>query len=183
MCSFLYGNVPGCPSYIALSYTWGDAGVQRNLRIESCGNLSIRHNLHVYLHMRSLAIKQATYLWIDAICIDQSNVHERNHQVNLMKEIYTAASAVDIWLGLEADDSDLAILYINSRAKSSPTDAGSGRPKVWSSRVGRAVSELCERPYWRRMWIIQEVGHADESSSGVVRSTSHGRPSKPSIRG
>lgn len=112
--------------------------------------------------MRSSTIKQTTYFWIDAVCIDQSNIHERNHQVNLMKEIYTAASNVDIWLGAEADDSNLAIRYINTRAKKSPTEAGLGYKKVWSSRVGRAVSELCERPYWRRMWIIQEVCHADD---------------------
>lgn len=40
-----------------------------------------------------------TVLWIDAICIDQSNDAEKNQQVPLMKNIYEAASLVLIWLG------------------------------------------------------------------------------------
>jgi hypothetical protein len=161
-CAFLYSDIQDCPPYTALSYAWGEPGVLRSLYIEPCGDLGIRASLHDFLHMRSSTIKQTTYFWIDAICIDQSNIQERNHQVRLMKEIYTAASVVDIWLGAEADDSDLAIRHIKARAKKSPAISGEGQKKAWSSRVGRAVSELCERPYWRRMWIIQEVCHADD---------------------
>ena len=38
-------------------------------------------------------------IWIDAICIDQTNQRERNLQVNLMGEIYHRARAVVVWLG------------------------------------------------------------------------------------
>ncbi len=43
----------------------------------------------------------ATRIWIDAICIDQSNDEERGHQVRLMRKIYEAAQCVSIWLGKE----------------------------------------------------------------------------------
>jgi hypothetical protein len=38
-------------------------------------------------------------LWIDALCIDQENVIERNHQVQQMGEIFSRASNVLAWLG------------------------------------------------------------------------------------
>ncbi|KAF2844336.1 hypothetical protein T440DRAFT_473471 [Plenodomus tracheiphilus IPT5] len=41
-------------------------------------------------------------LWIDAICIDQTNDDERASQVKMMGKIYTRAAAVTIWLGAEA---------------------------------------------------------------------------------
>jgi hypothetical protein len=38
-------------------------------------------------------------LWIDAICINQDKTLERNHQVTLMRDIYSKASRVVVWLG------------------------------------------------------------------------------------
>ncbi|KAG9187586.1 hypothetical protein G6011_05457 [Alternaria panax] len=45
--------------------------------------------------------EQESLLWIDAICIDQTNDNERASQVKLMGRIYTQATAVTIWLGAE----------------------------------------------------------------------------------
>ena len=60
--------------------------------------IPVGHSLWTFLdEMRSQG-RFRTY-WIDAICIDQSNVQERNHQVQLMKVIYSQAESVSIWLG------------------------------------------------------------------------------------
>jgi hypothetical protein len=40
-----------------------------------------------------------TPIWIDAICIDHSNVSERVHQVAQMGEIYSRATNVHVWFG------------------------------------------------------------------------------------
>ena len=50
--------------------------------------------------------------WIDSICIDQSNLQERAHQVQLMQLIYRQAEQVIVWLGKPSNDSDLAIDFI-----------------------------------------------------------------------
>lgn len=42
--------------------------------------------------------------WIDALCIDQSSILERNHQVRQMGAIYSNAVQVDVWLGLRTWD-------------------------------------------------------------------------------
>lgn len=38
-------------------------------------------------------------IWADALCIDQTNVQERNHQVSIMWRIYSAARSTIIFLG------------------------------------------------------------------------------------
>lgn len=39
------------------------------------------------------------YLWVDAVCIDQQNIHERNRQVKVMDQIFRDALSVVAWLG------------------------------------------------------------------------------------
>ena len=38
------------------------------------------------------------YLWIDQLCIDQHNTSERNHQVNMMSQVYAKAASIVVWL-------------------------------------------------------------------------------------
>jgi Heterokaryon incompatibility protein (HET) len=47
-----------------------------------------------------------TWIWIDALCIDQQNNSERNHQVRVMGKIYEMAIEVLVWLGCSADNPD-----------------------------------------------------------------------------
>jgi hypothetical protein len=124
--------------------------------------MAIRENLLTYLQMKRSTLTSPIFLWIDAICINQAHVQERNHQVNMMKLIYAQAAKVDIWLGPAGDDSKLAIAHINTRARRPLEPSGLGFRTIWPDRVGDAICDLCERPYWRRMWIVQEVCHAED---------------------
>lgn len=105
---------------------------------------------------------QYVNFWIDAICIDQSNVMERNHQVQIMRKIYSNARSVSVWLG-KADasfDSDIAMEHLATRT---PCDAGkSNVDNFWSLRQAKAILAFCEMNYWRRMWIIQEIMFAKQ---------------------
>jgi type II secretory pathway predicted ATPase ExeA len=51
-------------------------------------------------------------IWIDSICIDQQNFEERSQQVRLVRQIYSSAKSVNIWLGPEKDDSGLLEEFI-----------------------------------------------------------------------
>jgi hypothetical protein len=52
-------------------------------------------------------------LWADALCINQEDLLERAHQVNIMKNIFQRASRVLIWLGPEKE-SNLAMFLLKS---------------------------------------------------------------------
>ncbi|KAF2502958.1 hypothetical protein BU16DRAFT_434007, partial [Lophium mytilinum] len=93
------------PPYVALSYAWGKHDIAVDIyppnRIWINDQpYDIRPNLYAFLtqwgptlHMKSLP------LWVDAVCIDQDNLEERESQVAQMREIFTKAKAVWAWLG------------------------------------------------------------------------------------
>ncbi|KAH7062720.1 heterokaryon incompatibility protein-domain-containing protein, partial [Paraphoma chrysanthemicola] len=59
---------------------------------------NLKSFLECYLAEKHTAT--GTYIWIDQICIDQSNVLEKNAQVSRMDEIYRNAPGGSIvWLG------------------------------------------------------------------------------------
>jgi len=51
-------------------------------------------------HKQALATEETAHFCIDAICINQGNVAERNQQVKLMKSVYSRAKQVQVWIGL-----------------------------------------------------------------------------------
>ncbi len=96
-------------SYEALSYTWGDNNQTKELIIGG-NKLAITSNLDSALRRLRLTHKPRV-LWVDAICINQSDVSEKNIQVPLMREIYEFASKTVVWFG-EENDAQVALEFI-----------------------------------------------------------------------
>jgi hypothetical protein len=83
-------------TYKALSYRWGDESVKKQIVLNG-SDFSVTQNLWDALHyLRSLPQEK---FWIDAICINQGDVEERNRQLRIMPHIYLRANTVLIWLG------------------------------------------------------------------------------------
>jgi hypothetical protein len=87
------------PKYEALSYAWGEPVFSHTVQeVISNARLSITVNLHDALqairHQRKPRV-----LWIDAICINQLVLKEKNHQVASMGKIFVDAWRVVVWLG------------------------------------------------------------------------------------
>jgi hypothetical protein len=74
--------------YTAVSYTWGDPKSPSHDVLVDGNPFRIRQNLWHFLKQEREA-GHKNLLWIDALCIDQSNMIERNHQVALMRDIYS----------------------------------------------------------------------------------------------
>jgi hypothetical protein len=89
-------------------------------------------------------------LWIDALCIKQDNVLERNHQVQKMGQIFSNAELVIAWLG---NNSHLATGFRAARSLSNT------KRKRQISRAYRldGLATLWDAEYWSRAWITQEV--------------------------
>ena len=67
---------------------------------------NITQNLHDALRRltnghggKQRLVAKRDFLWVDAICIDQSNITERSQQVPLMRKLYEQAQKVYVWLG------------------------------------------------------------------------------------
>ncbi len=173
--------------YTALSYVWGDGIHRYPLSIESRevliqANLDdalrqFRTNRFSCCNLNYTCLKPPspqgmiyghptfpTYLWIDAVCIDQRNLEERAQQVALMHEIYSRASKVIVWLGKEdcytlptirllcsiseiwnwcAEDVVAVLRHLSLNQAFKP---------FWI-----AVGYFFRRPWWKRQWVLQEI--------------------------
>ena len=143
------------PPYIALSYAWGSDVGYADIELNG-SSFSVAWNLWHFLHQMTLCEKFQTY-WIDAICIDQMNLRERNHQVQMMRQIYSNAESVYAWLGVEdkANHSNTAMTFLAKREVFEANTVYTKR--FWTPRQAKAMLSLCERPYWTRIWIVQEL--------------------------
>lgn len=96
--------------YAAISYAWGD--LKRSERV-ICDEKSFAVGQNLLAALRSIQavakFDKHPCLWIDAICIDQSNLEERSAQVQLMRTIFSRAERVYLWLGEETDDMNAAL--------------------------------------------------------------------------
>jgi hypothetical protein len=97
----------------ALSYTWGSTHDRAKIYHKD-DDTNSSNMMHVTRNLAE-ALEHLRYedrprvFWIDAICVDQTDVVERNYHVGRMAHIYPTASRVIVWLGLESEDSDAAI--------------------------------------------------------------------------
>jgi hypothetical protein len=83
------------------------------LQIELNGAIvEIRNNLWQALHQLRHTVKTQT-LWVDALCIDQDDTSERNHQVSQMGRIYQNIQYVVAWLGTHGELSKVAMKYFS----------------------------------------------------------------------
>jgi hypothetical protein len=84
-------------SYDALSYVWGSPERDCHVYCNGCVLFVTPNCLSALRHLRRA--RQERILWMDAICIDQSSILERNHQVQIMGDVYKFARKVLLWLG------------------------------------------------------------------------------------
>jgi hypothetical protein len=130
--------------YDALSYVWGDDSLLHGIQINS-QLFHVRQNLHDFLQMaKRLNWKSA--FWIDAVCIDQHNVNERNSQVRMMTDIYKSATTVRAWLGGQ----DLGFKQFHRDR------VHSNKLLKYSVHDGRNLDfllNLAASEYWQRAWM------------------------------
>lgn len=165
------------PSYTALSYVWGPEPTdttsnEANTLVLNGEAIPARENL---LHaLRSFQRRgDVGHLWVDAVCINQSDMEEKKTQIALMGQIYSAAERTVIWLGQKEGDSDLAMEFVR-RVKAEDFEVGHFDQ---NTRCLRAVMALLQRAWCEsfpsfviarmscidlknpgtRVWILQEA--------------------------
>jgi hypothetical protein len=207
------------PTYEAVSYTWGDESIQEQIHVSHASSLSrsalassadrdglmtVRKNcadvLRQVRHFRT-----SKYYWIDAICIDQQNIQEKNVQVARMGAIFKQADGVLACIGMHDQFSRLIVsmfenfhshlaranVSIAVLANQQSSGQNSGNRLGQKSRIDEksaedllkeqttckkschewvqgidhetsldfaiAMAQLADRPYFSRIWTLQEV--------------------------
>ncbi|KAF2819466.1 HET-domain-containing protein [Ophiobolus disseminans] len=144
-CTIVTVPLNNAPAYEALSYTWatedGDDSKSGRVHCQD-GVIPITENCEAALRCLKLPV-DPRILWVDSICINQSSILERNHQVGLMDQIYRLATKVQICIQDPGRDYSACIRRLRGEGSS-----------------GEAITqtaELLSRRYFTRVWVIQEV--------------------------
>ena len=116
-------------------------------------------------------------LWVDALCINQADVGERQSQVERMTDIYRYAAKVIVWLGSEAEDSSRAMKFLTELRST----GDSGKIQRYSEAKLRSIHSVLDRRWFERIWIRQEVRLAREASMTCGSSMISGGLFKASI--
>ncbi|KAK3698895.1 hypothetical protein LTR37_016772 [Vermiconidia calcicola] len=140
--------------YDALSYCWGDPSNPPIIYLND-RRLPVTRNL--YEALQSLRERHVVpgWLWVNAICINQASIPERNYQVPLMNDIYSKAEQVHIWLGPEAE----GIRHAMQRLSDNTRGKVRGHALLGDDmdRLFGGLQQLLGRPWWRRVWVVQEA--------------------------
>lgn len=168
-CNLVEVTVDSHPDYEAISYVWGNPENQAVLRVEDA-ELKVTVNLELALRYLRLSHEPRT-LWVDAICIDQNNIDERNWQVQLMKNIYSSCVRDLIWLGTAQEDTEIAIASL-AHMESLNLRRWTGT-KDFDNRIAlrelgiddaEPIESIIARPrLWERVWVMQEIACCSEA--------------------
>jgi hypothetical protein len=143
-------------------------------------DFEITRNLEAALrHMRHNS--EELILWVDAICINQSDEDEKDHEILRMQEIYSGAGQVNIWLGKVREDCDpilpiidsegirilngeaiyKALQYIVSAYDTLRLDEGTFQQlNSLDAVLTFGIDCIFNRTWFERLWVLQEVALA-----------------------
>ena len=165
--------------YEALSYTWGSTVKTDKIKVNAC-EFDVTQNLYLALQYLRLE-NEDRILWTDGLCIDQMNDKEKGHQVQQMGNVYRRAERVVIWLGPATYDTNVLMDSIKQLEKESINysknnwrSSDQAWRDIWSNvqpnlrnihsnvevRQRNGLESLFKRPWFSRVWILQEVANA-----------------------
>ncbi|KAF2165349.1 hypothetical protein M409DRAFT_24198 [Zasmidium cellare ATCC 36951] len=165
--------------YEAISWCWGDPTPRKDIVLDGA---RFKVSMNAEEVIRHLCFEQGhAIVWLDAVCIDQSNIQERAEQVAIMKDVYPRAERVLVWLGNNMDSSAEAamesidkILAQCSESAKTPEDYDSvffysdGRGRFTRLELPHcdwaAVETFFSAPLFVRVWFIQEVVLSKQAS-------------------
>lgn len=184
-------SLDDCPEFVALSYRWGpkiELGPILINRIPfppaKSKSVPPRANLRGFFEMIKVE-EDASWVFVDAVCINQDDLDEKSSQVQLMGDIYRRADRVLAWMGVIGNERAFSSLVHKAELGTGPIDL------LWST-WGSRLQQLCQKgdkeifsalcsddspaennsremlrltfvlvflnlEYWSRVWILQEV--------------------------
>ena len=161
------------PNYNALSYCWGN-GVKQSPIICNGHPVNVTSSVAGALQMIAQSHTLVdTHFWVDALCLNQEDEHEKAVHIAQMSQIYAEACQVVVWLGEADAESDDAILNIKQILPilRSWDQHGQGLENTEIIDLGLpykghsawySIGRLFRRPWFSRLWPLQEVTFAKD---------------------
>lgn len=163
-------------SYEALSHVWGESSGNCTITLDGKKGVPITDNLYAALR-RLRRPDRRRVMWVNAVCITQSNLEERNWQVQMMGRIYSNTARVVVWLGdadgpspnfdevptVDVDELNKEGGKKADESKSSAEESSESESvSEWQKDTLRQVLNRASPPWWTRAWVTQEFALADD---------------------
>ena len=159
-------------AYTAISYVWGDPTPLSRIICNDGGYLSLTASATCILNA-IVDVRAPGYFWIDQLCINQEDKREKADQVRMMGEIFASANNVIAWLGVPTADSNMATDFVvtlfSAMKKLASLDRFITADSLcqntgceYPSPKWLALRNFLKRPWFERLWIVQEIIMAAE---------------------
>jgi len=186
VCSMARASLMQPAPFVALSYCWGDPKITTAIIVNN-KEFQVTVNLEAALRelRQTLSLQP---VWIDALCINQADAIEKEQQIPLMGTIYSRATRVLAWLGRSNREIDLfaratkdipsdldvdnesAVEDMNSRLELDEAFISDvlGDSRITKPYLRRLCAFAClvvrlfTKPWWRRLWVLQEQALAND---------------------
>ncbi|KAL0936051.1 heterokaryon incompatibility protein [Colletotrichum truncatum] len=140
LCSLVTVSLDEAPPYKALSYVWGDPTKTASV---ICSEFQREITISLLEGLRRIRRSDRVEVaWADAICINQASNSEKEHQVNLMADIYDRAVEVVVWLGSDperlADNAFTSLVNANSAIRT-------GTQNSWSTVPDASIALISQK--------------------------------------
>lgn len=175
-CELVYSAPIEDRSYEALSYAWGDPNETSPITLNG-QTFPVTTNLRDALQHLRYADKPRM-LWIDALCINQSDLAERSVLIQRMKGIYRLSGTTIAWLGTAAPLQQPVVQHaFNLAARLATLGPTSKGRRILAEQgfvtehlqVLTYMREICVRRWFFRVWVIQEVTGNTSDGAGTPR--------------
>ncbi|ORY63492.1 heterokaryon incompatibility protein-domain-containing protein [Pseudomassariella vexata] len=165
-CTIETVNLSDWPDFEAVSYVWGPPVFLKELFCDG-SKISITPTLDQVLR-RFRKKTEKLRLWVDAVCINQADIREKNQQVQRMGQIYRYARSVLVWLG-DGGKMDECIDFLWGLSSSQHESSVTAERAVSSIETEmrrffenkeegiEAVQRFLALPWFTRRWIVQEA--------------------------
>lgn len=149
-----------------MSYTWGSKSLNTPMVINGRTILvssDLAEGLQALAQFPDVAAGKLK-VWNDFICLNQLDKLEIQRELKHIPFIFSNAQMVLIWLGPAASESYLVMELFQYLDDASAEISPDTLIDSISNEVWLALLHFLHRPYWRRLWILQELALADPSS-------------------
>ncbi|KAI1179073.1 heterokaryon incompatibility protein-domain-containing protein [Nemania sp. FL0916] len=152
-------SLDDAPHFDALSYMWGRPRPTYDIKLmysaEQSTSFPIGRNLRRALDNIRFPDRPRV-IWVDAICINQADRDERERQVKLIRRIFSTAEKVCAWIDHDVVPTLGVFDDLQELGKSIEID------DFYDAKYWHPVADIFRNPYWRRLWVQQELILAKE---------------------
>ncbi|KAJ4322363.1 hypothetical protein N0V84_004834 [Fusarium piperis] len=159
-------------TFNALSYVWGDCSETTDITLNGQG-FPVGPSLHSALRqLRENGFR--SWIWIDSICIQQTDLEEKGWHVQEMRTVYSRAECVYMWLGPGSDATDKTIEFM---AEIGPKLVELEAMEILASQRNVAVSD-----YFRTRVSGEELDHPDHDPAVKLAQYMYGLLDHPGLQ-